>query len=77
MVLKAEMVTNSVINEDAQDDKEKVIKLTDEIDIKRNFKCLICKNIPIKPILSCKKCEGLYCGDQCLEKMKLLFKKEE
>ena len=57
------MVTNSVVNDEAEDEKDRILRLTDEIDIKRNFKCLVCKNIPIKPVRSCQKCEGLYCGD--------------
>ena len=47
------MVTNSVVNDEAEDEKDRILRLADEIDIKRNFKCLVCKNIPIKPVRSC------------------------
>jgi len=38
-----------------------------ELDIKNNFACVICKNMPFAPVMQCDECEFLYCSlDRCL-----------
>ena len=42
-----------------------------ELDIKNNFACVICKNIPFAPVMQCNECEFLYCSlDKCLNGVK-------
>lgn len=43
----------------------------------KNFRCLICKNIPIAPVVQCTSCEQLYCGQQCLEVYKKAIEKQK
>ena len=33
-----------------------------DIDIKSNFACMICKNVPLAPATQCDECEMLYCS---------------
>lgn len=31
-------------------------------DILNTFKCMVCKGIPVAPILECPKCDNLFCN---------------
>lgn len=33
-----------------------------ELDIKTNFACVICKNMVFAPVMQCNECEYLYCS---------------
>merc|ERR1711881_155190 len=44
--------------------------LAEELQVKKNFRCLLCKNIPVAPVVQCTSCEQLYCGQQCLDEYK-------
>lgn len=44
-----------------------IITEENELDVKNNFSCVICKNIPFAPVMQCEECEYLYCStERCL-----------
>lgn len=50
--------------------------LAEELQVRKIFKCLLCKNIPIAPVVQCTACEQMYCGQQCLEQYKLAIERQ-
>ena len=45
--------------------------------LKDDFLCGICNNIVVHPIVQCKDCQQLYCGEQCFEPYKLNLMNQE
>ena len=33
-----------------------------ELDVKNNFACFICKNMAIAPVMQCDECEMIFCS---------------
>ena len=75
---KLKLTAKQMVNKKESDDGDeaKTIFLADELNVKKNFCCSLCKSIPIAPVVQCKSCEVLYCGTQCYERMKLLNQEE-
>ena len=46
-----------------------------ELDVRKNFVCQKCKNIPVAPIQVCMTCEHLYCNFCSANTEKCTFKK--
>lgn len=65
------------IEEDDDGNKLGPKNLCEELDLKQNFRCLICNQVPIAPIVQCQDCEVLYCGEQCIPHLKDMIEKEK
>jgi len=57
------------IEEDENGKKLGPSSLQEELHIRKNFRCQLCGNMPIAPVVQCKDCEVLYCGDQCVKNL--------
>lgn len=62
----------SVLNAPEDNDDELIGSetLNKEIQINKNFVCRICGGIPVAPVVQSKCCKELYCGDQCLKRLR-------
>jgi len=39
-----------------------------ELNVKKNFACTVCGNLPFAPVMQCDECEHLYCNNErCLQ----------
>lgn len=66
VVLRVDNLINKC-DDDAADEMTGADTLAQELQIKKNLFCRICKNIPVAPVVQSTCCQEFYCGDQCLK----------
>lgn len=45
-----------------------MVNASETLEVKENFKCECCGDVPMQPVQMCEECEHVYCGDplRCL-----------